>query len=154
MAKVFFLDSNVVLYALLDGGSKADRAEELLREDPQISVQVLNEVSNVLRRKNKQRWPEIDFAIDAIKRICTIHPLTVATHDQGRAAAARYGFAIYDAMIVGSALAAGCDTLYSEDLQAGLEIYGQLRIVNPFVQEGTGIKKIRRRLAIPCKQSP
>jgi predicted nucleic acid-binding protein len=35
-------------------------------------------------------------------------------------------------MIVASALVAGCTTLWSEDMQAGLLVEGQLRIVNPF----------------------
>jgi predicted nucleic acid-binding protein len=34
-------------------------------------------------------------------------------------------------MIIGGALQAGCDTLYSEDLQHGQQIRG-LRILNPF----------------------
>ena len=42
-----------------------------------------------------------------------------------------HGFGFYDALIVASALAAGCDTLLTEDLQAGRRIAG-LTIVNPF----------------------
>lgn len=36
------------------------------------------------------------------------------------------------AMIVASALIAGCTTLWSEDMHDGLLVEGQLRIVNPF----------------------
>jgi predicted nucleic acid-binding protein len=46
--------------------------------------------------------------------------------------AERYGFSIYDAMIVASALVAGCTTLWSEDMQNGLLVENKLRIVNPF----------------------
>jgi predicted nucleic acid-binding protein len=35
-------------------------------------------------------------------------------------------------MIVAAALIAGCETLYSEDMQDGLRIDRQLRILNPF----------------------
>jgi predicted nucleic acid-binding protein len=45
----------------------------------------------------------------------------------------RYGFSWYDNLIVAVALEAGCDTLYSEDMQNNQEINGRLRIVNPFV---------------------
>jgi len=45
---------------------------------------------------------------------------------------ARYGFRIYDSLIVVSALEAGCTTLYTEDLQHGQVIEG-LRIENPFL---------------------
>jgi predicted nucleic acid-binding protein len=46
--------------------------------------------------------------------------------------AERYGFSIYDALIAASALHAGCDTLWSEDLQHGMTLEQCLRIVNPF----------------------
>ena len=51
-----------------------------------------------------------------------------------RALAERYSFSIYDAMIVASALVAGCTTLWSEDMQDGLLVEGQLRIINPFAR--------------------
>ena len=35
-------------------------------------------------------------------------------------------------MIVASALLAGCDILWSEDMQDGMLVEGQLRIRNPF----------------------
>ena len=42
----------------------------------------------------------------------------------------RYGFSFYDALIVASALAAGCTRLLSEDLQHGRRV-GDLTIVDP-----------------------
>ena len=42
------------------------------------------------------------------------------------------GYGIFDALIVAAALRAGCDTLWSEDMQDGAVIDGRLRIVNPF----------------------
>ena len=35
-------------------------------------------------------------------------------------------------MIAASALDAGCDTLWSEDMQHGMKLDGGLRIANPF----------------------
>ena len=43
----------------------------------------------------------------------------------------RYGFSFYDALIVASALAAGCTRLLSEDLQHGQRV-GDLTNVDPF----------------------
>ncbi|HYQ91954.1 MAG TPA: PIN domain-containing protein, partial [Candidatus Competibacteraceae bacterium] len=43
----------------------------------------------------------------------------------------RYGFSFYDALIVASALEAGCTCLYSEDMQHGQYLEG-LTIENPF----------------------
>jgi predicted nucleic acid-binding protein len=49
-----------------------------------------------------------------------------------RSIAERYGLSIYDAMIAAAAMEAGCDTLWSEDMQHGLVLEEGLRIVNPF----------------------
>ncbi len=46
-----FFDSNVLIYLLSDDQAKASRAEELLGRGGTISVQVLNEITNVARRK-------------------------------------------------------------------------------------------------------
>ena len=59
-------------------------------------------------------------------------PATVALYERGLALHERYGFAIYDCLVVAAALEAGCRTLYTEDLQHGQQIE-QLRIVNPFL---------------------
>ena len=44
----------------------------------------------------------------------------------------RLGYAHYDSQIIAAALAAGCDVLYSEDLQHGQVIDGSLTMINPF----------------------
>ena len=126
-----FADTNVVLY-LLDDGPKADRAEVILGQGPRISVQVLNESLVNCRRKAGLGWEETAAFLEGVLALCPVEDLTVQTHDVGRALAERYGFSIYDAMIVASALVAGCTTLWSEDMQDGLMVEGQLRIVNPF----------------------
>ncbi len=59
-------------------------------------------------------------------------PLTDAIHLDGLRIAERYRLAIYDSMIVAAALAAGCDRLWSEDLQHGLVIDARLKVASPF----------------------
>lgn len=126
-----FADTNVLLY-LLDEGSKADRAEEILARGPRISVQVLNECLVNCRRKAGMSWAEaVDF-LTGIEALCPVEPLSLRTHQVGRALAERYQLAVYDAMVVAAALIAGCTTLWTEDMQAGLLVEGQLRLVNPF----------------------
>ncbi|GGK50484.1 PIN domain-containing protein [Salinarimonas ramus] len=126
-----FLDSNVVLY-LLDGGAKAEIAEQLLATNPTISVQVLNEVLVNCIRKAGMSWEKAGVFLLGIRRVCNVVELTEMTHEVGCALGERYGFSVYDSMIVASALLAGCDTLYSEDMHDGLAVEGVLRIVNPF----------------------
>lgn len=45
---------------------------------------------------------------------------------------ARYQASYWDALILAAALAAGCDTLYSEDMQDGQMFEGRLTVKNPF----------------------
>jgi len=98
-----------------------------------VSVQVLNEFASVAVRKLKMSYPEIRDALEPIRAVCKIVPMTLDTHDLGLQVAERYGFSVYDALIVASALLADCETLCSEDLQGGQRIDGQLVIKNPFV---------------------
>ena len=67
-----------------------------------------------------------------IRGLLPVQPLTIDIHETGVRLAERYGLSIYDAMIAASALDAGCETLWSEDMQDGLVLDDRLRIVNPF----------------------
>lgn len=129
-----FVDTNVLLYLASGDARKADRAEAVTAQGGTISVQVLNEIANVLRRKIQMSWPDTHLFIDMIRALLTVEPVTTATHEKGLALSERYGLSIYDAMVVAAALAAECDTLLSEDMQDGLLIENRLRIVNPFKQ--------------------
>ena len=126
-----FADTNVVLY-LLDDGPKADRAEAILGQGPRISVQVLNEAMVNCRRKAGLTWDETGTFLAGIRALCHVEDLTLQTHEIGRALAERYGFSVYDAMIVAAALIAGCTKLWTEDMHNGLLVESQLRLVNPF----------------------
>ena len=127
-----FFDTNVLLYLLSADPAKADRAEALVAEGGTISVQVLNEFAATAIRKLRMSWTEVAEVLGTIRAVCAVEAVTVETHDRGRALAQRYGFQVYDAMIVASALLAGCTTLYTEDLQDRLRVEGELTVRNPF----------------------
>jgi predicted nucleic acid-binding protein len=128
----FFLDSNILIYSVAEGDPRSERARALIFAGGHISIQVLNEFVNVSRRKLGKPWPEIHAILDTIRMSCEpVWPITEETHRIALVVAQRYGCQIYDAMIVASALEAGCDTLYSEDMQDGQQI-GALTIRDPF----------------------
>lgn len=127
-----FFDTNVLVYLALDRGSKTDRAQELVGEGGVVSVQVLNEIANVARRKRARSWDEVRSLLATLRSLLLVEPLTPATHETGLFLAERHGFAVYDGMIVAAALIAGCHTLWSEDMQDGLTVDGRLTIRNPF----------------------
>lgn len=126
-----FIDSNVFLYLLSGDAAKADRAEALLQSGGMISVQVLNEVASVCRRKLKMQWDEVDALLLAVKAACDIFPVTLASHEKAIELAKRFQLSLYDANIVASALLSGAEVLLSEDMQSGMLVDGLL-IRNPF----------------------
>lgn len=127
-----FVDTNVLLYLLSADDAKADRAEEVLAASGILSVQVLNEFASVASRKLKMPIAEIREALATIRAVCRIVPISEETHDRALQLAERYGLSVYDAMIVASALLAGCKTILSEDMQDGQTTDGCLEIRNPF----------------------
>ncbi len=127
-----FFDSNVLLYLLSGDAERADRAEALVRQGGQISVQVLNEIANVARRKRKMEWPETREFLSLLRGLLTVTPLTVETHDLGLDIAERWGLSTYDAMIAAAATLSGCERLWSQDMQDGMRIGKGLRVENPF----------------------
>jgi predicted nucleic acid-binding protein len=127
-----FVDTNILLYIASGDAMKAERAETIVGEGGAISVQVLNELTNVARRRMAMSWLEIHAFLSPLRRLLAVHAVTIETHDTGLALAERYGFSTWDAMIVASALHADSDTLWSEDMQHGMVVENRLRIANPF----------------------
>jgi predicted nucleic acid-binding protein len=131
-----FLDSNVLVYAFTDD-PRAATAQALLDRGCTISVQGLNEFANVARRKLGHSCDEIRGALAVIRDLCpAILPIDLDTHEAALRLAERYGFAMFDALMVAAALRARSTTLWSEDMQGGMLIEGTLRIANPFRAPG------------------
>jgi predicted nucleic acid-binding protein len=133
MSDKAFFDTNVFVYAIIQDDPRSDHAEELIARGGTVSVQVLSEFAAVARRKTKMAWVEIRRALDGIKALCPDPlPITLDTHKEALTIAERYGYRIYDALIVASALEARCTILYSEAMQDGQVIDHRLTIRNPF----------------------
>ena len=77
-----FADTNVVLYLMSQDAQKAERARTVIAERPIISVQVLNEITNVARRKLTLPWNEIDEFLQLVRGLCPVESLTLQTHDR------------------------------------------------------------------------
>lgn len=127
-----FFDTNVLVYIASGDAVKADQSEAAIAGGGAISVQVLNELTNVARRRMRMSWQEIHRLLFVLRGLLTVHPITLETHESGLALAERYNLSTYDAMIAASALHAGCDTLWSEDMHHGMVLDQGLRIANPF----------------------
>ena len=127
------LDTNVLIYAVAKNDPRGPKAEALLASGGLVSVQSLNEFASVARRKLGMSWKQVKEFLGLICILCPDPvPVSLDTHKTAVVIAERYGYGIYDALVASSALEAGCETLYSEDLQDGQIINRQLTIRNPF----------------------
>jgi predicted nucleic acid-binding protein len=131
-AEVFF-DTSVLVYVVTRNDARSEAARSLLLDGGTISVQILNEFAAVARRKLRMEWGEIGEALAYIRGLCGKPvPTTIEIHEAALKIARRYGFHIYDSLMIAAANEAGCATLYSEDMQHAQRI-GSLRIRNPFL---------------------
>ncbi len=125
-------DTNVVLYVASRDDIRADRATDLLKAGMTLSVQVLNESASVMLRKWQATWAETREFLARVQTLSEVRDITPETHRLGLDIAQRHKLRFYDGLIIASALEAGCDILYSEDMHHGLVVDGSLRLVNPF----------------------
>lgn len=132
-AESVFVDANVLLYLASADKRRISAAEDILRQGGTVSVQVLNEIANVARRKMRMGWQETAAFVERFRQLLSVVPLTEDIHVDGLRLAERYRLSVYDAMIVAAALDSGCSVLLSEDMHHGLQIDERLQIQNPFL---------------------
>ena len=133
-AKQFF-DTNILIYAFASNDPRSARAESLIAEGGVIGVQVLNEFTNVARRKLRWQWEQIEASLAVVEDLFgPVAPLTKVIHTRAVALARERDLSVYDALIVAAAQDAGCERLFSEDLQHGQK-FGTLTVKNPFRRE-------------------
>ena len=126
-----FLDTNILVYAQTED-PRAARAREEIATGGIISVQVLNEFANVMRKKLDRSWEEISAAsADIEAALGPARPLTAGLHREALELAGRHSLSFYDALIIASAANSDCGILLTEDMQSGVKISG-VQILNPF----------------------
>lgn len=135
---MLFFDTNVLVYtqdAHAPGKQAAARAlveRAIGAGEFTISTQVMQEFYAVVARKRLlspaqatamvQAWAENEVVSSTPELLLRAFALQQASQ-----------VSVWDALIVQAALDAGCSTLYSEDLQHGMQ-YGGLAVVNPFIE--------------------
>ena len=84
-----FFDTAILVYAVSEADPHSAVPKKLLAAGGYVSVQVLNELAAVTRRKLKMSWEDIGGALAAVRTLCEPpSPLTVGIHDAGLAIAA------------------------------------------------------------------
>ena len=133
-----FVDTNVLIYAHdQSAGPKHERAKQLLRELWEnrkgcLSVQVLQEFYiNVTQKVPEPLAPEAAAQIIADLSTWQVHQPGAEDVLDAIILQGRHQLAFWDAMIIASAMAMGCEILWSEDLNPG-QSYGTVAARNPF----------------------
>jgi len=130
-----FLDTNVVVYAFDCADPAKQRiAIEVLEGSERlvVSTQVLLESWWVLTRRLAEPLDE-NQASDVIEQLCTLPVVSTDPQlvQQGIQTSLRFDIAVWDALIIEAARAAGCHRVLSEDLHSGQDFDGVI-IENPF----------------------
>ena len=129
----YFLDTNVVLYAVDADDRKADIADGLVCSGCFLSSQIFNETVEVMRRKWKAPWDRVRSFLEYLEsNAIQVEAITFETHQRALDVAQSTSIRIYDALLVAAAEQANCTILYTEDLNHGQRI-GSVTICNPFV---------------------
>jgi predicted nucleic acid-binding protein len=137
MSALEFVDTNVLVYSydIADRG-KQEIAQNLVRRaltgDIVTSAQVLGEFAATLLHRVAPRVGPVELIVimDALGPI----PVVATDADMVRRAVevqGRYGLHFYDSLIVAAADRAGCETIWSEDLNSGQKYFG-ISVQNPF----------------------
>lgn len=135
----FFLDTNIFVYSFDETApDKKQQAQEMIKTGLRsgyghISFQVIQEFFNVATKKFAAPMTLLSSKkyLDKIfMQFEVVYP-DADYVKTGLDIAATTGFSLYDSLIISAAFKAGCDTLYTEDLQDGQKIQN-LTIINPF----------------------
>lgn len=133
-----FVDTNILIYAHdLSAGPKHTAARDLIRALWQmstgcLSVQILQEFYlNVTQKVAQPLTPDAAAQIIADLSVWRIHRPGVEDVLDAIRLQTRYQVSFWDAMVICSALQLGCQTLWSEDLNAG-QVYDSVTVQTPF----------------------
>lgn len=127
-----FADTNVAVYALDADPQRRERALSIMRRQPVISTQVVNEFISVLTGKQRVPRDRANRYARILLRRCEVTSVTPQTVERAICIGERFQISHWDALIAAAALLTSCDVLYSEDLQDSQVFEGSLTVKNPF----------------------
>lgn len=135
-----FVDTNVFIYLYSDDElEKQKKCLQIFEHYHCVtSIQVINEISNVMLKKFKVDSEKISIVIQEIENNCAVNPISLLTVQKALEIHKHYGYSYYDSLIVSSALENECTILLTEDMQNGQKIEGTLSLKNIFEQKMNG----------------
>ncbi|KYH31696.1 PIN domain-containing protein [Neomoorella mulderi] len=135
-----FVDTNILVYAHdISAGTRHVKAKALLTElwnsgNGCLSIQVLQEFYVTITQKvSRPLAPETAASIIRDLACWQVHTPKPPDVLEAIEIQMRHKVSFWDAMILRSAQALDCSTLWSEDLNPG-QHYGAIRVLNPFLE--------------------
>jgi predicted nucleic acid-binding protein len=131
-----FIDTNVLIYAEASDEPKKQRAAlallKRLYEDNEgvLSTQVLQEYCNVAIKKLHLPVPHVRSQLDMYEQFDVVQ-VTPSIIRAGLDLHQTRSVSFFDALVLASAHAAGCNVIWTEDMNAG-EVVNGVCITNPF----------------------
>ena len=125
------IDTNILLYALDNDFPKKMQISIALIDNnkPVICSQNISEFVNFLTKVKEYTKSKVCSLLKEVLESCVLVNTEKNVLVHAIKLAERYQFQLFDAIIV----EAGCDTLYTEDMQHGLVVEKKLKIINPFL---------------------
>jgi predicted nucleic acid-binding protein len=139
MSAKHFIDTNIFVYSFDDRQpAKKERSMTLIQEalasgGGVISTQVVQEFLNIATQKFAVPLKTEDagnYLRLVLNPLCQVYP-SLALYESCLEIRAEAKYSFYDSLILAAAVQAGCEVLYSEDLQDGQDVRG-VRVVNPY----------------------
>jgi len=137
MNDYIFIDTNLWLYIFIpDDQAKYIKLKALLHDwfnnnMVVISFQVINEITYNLKKK-KFLEAEITDIIKTLNKNCIVSNFSYDILMKASELREKYMLSFWDSLIVSTAISTNCKTLYSEDMQSGMNIEGT-KILNPLL---------------------
>ncbi|MBU0567013.1 PIN domain-containing protein [bacterium] len=129
-----FVDTNILIYYVSNDTPKKNIAKDLLIDNRKIviSSQVIAEFVAVTTRKQILSYTQSVGYANEFMDILELAIISKETIRSSFEIVSKYGYSLWDGLILAAALENNCSILYTEDLQDGQIIEDSLRITNPF----------------------
>ena len=87
----------------------------------------------MLTRKQGANLVAAHEVAESLLELCKVVPVDKSTIREAIRLVRSYKLSHWDSLIVAAALLAGCEKLYSQDMQHGQIFEEQLKVINPFL---------------------
>lgn len=129
-----FVDTNVLVYFISAEEGKKINAKEVIfsSQEVYISSQVISEFISVCFSKELLGLEEIITLVNDLIEALRFSSVEESTIKKALQIKKDSKYSYWDSLIIASALENNCSILYTEDMQDGQVVDGNLSIINPF----------------------